>query len=80
MKLELVAAASLLHVWSADTANADTSPFVRIHPRSLVKREGRDCGQFVMFCEKAAAACNNACYHINCIDTASATMVYCIPY
>ncbi|KAL8765457.1 MAG: hypothetical protein Q9209_007484 [Squamulea sp. 1 TL-2023] len=51
---------------------------VRIHPRSLPfnKRDGRDCGKFEMFCEKAAGACNNACYHINCIDKNTETMVF----
>ena len=80
MRLALVALAGLLHVWSIDAfVLEDTTPSVRIHPRALNKRDGRDCGKFVMFCEKAAAACNNACYHINCVDKNSATMVYCIP-
>ena len=82
MKLSLVAAASLLHLWFGEAfVLEDAAPSVRIHPRALAldKRAGRDCGKFVMFCEKAAAACNNACYHINCIDKNSATMVYSIP-
>ena len=76
MKLVLVAATGLLHLWSSEVlALQGSAPSVRIHPRALTKRDGRDCGKFVMFCEKAAAACNNACYHINCIDKNSATMV-----
>lgn len=39
-------------------------------------RDGRGCGKFVMYCEIAAGACNNACYHINCVDKNSVTMVY----
>ena len=77
MKLALTVAATLLHVWSS-AASADEAgvPCVRIHPRELVPRDGRDCGKFVMYCEKAAGACNNACYHINCVDKSSAAMVY----
>ena len=77
MKLALIAATGLLHVWFSEAFTLeDAAPSVRIHPRALTKRDGRDCGKFVMFCEKAAAACNNACYHINCVDSTSATMVY----
>lgn len=77
MKLALVAAAGLLQLWSTEAyANDDFGPNVRLHPRGLLKRAGRDCGKFVMYCEKAAGACNNACYHINCIDKGTQTMVY----
>ena len=40
----------------------------------LVKRDGRDCGTWVMDCSKAAAACNNACYHMRCHNPATETM------
>lgn len=77
MKLALTAAATLLQIWSSvASTNEAGAPSVRIHPRALVPRDGRDCGKFVMYCEKAAGACNNACYHINCFDKNSATMVY----
>ena len=36
--------------------------------RDVVKRAPADCGTFTMFCDKAAGACNNACFHIYCID------------
>ena len=48
---------------------------VRMSVRSIAKRDGRDCGKFIMNCEKAAGACNNACYYNNCIDPNGATMV-----
>lgn len=77
MKLALTIAATLLHVLSSATSTNEAGfPSARIHPRALVPRDGRDCGKFVMYCEKAAGACNNACYHINCFDKNSATMVY----
>ncbi len=80
MKLALVAAAGLLQAWSSEAyTNENTIPSVRVHPRGLVKRAGRDCGKFIMYCEKAAGACNNACYHTNCIDSSSTTMVSVLP-
>ena len=56
----------------------DDSPSARIHPKGLVKRAARDCGTFTMDCSSAAGACQNACYHVNCVDTnkESSTMVY----
>lgn len=74
MKLPLTIALSLLHALSIATSINEVG--FRLHPRALVPRAGRDCGKFVMYCEKAAGACNNACYHINCFDKNSATMVY----
>lgn len=70
MKLALAAAFGLLQVWSSHASMTDQGvvDYVRNHPRSLVKRAGRDCGKFVMDCSKAQGACNNACYHVNCID------------
>lgn len=77
MKLALTIAATLLHALSSATSTNEAGfSSARIHPRALVPRDGRDCGKFVMYCEKAAGACNNACYHINCFDKNSATMVY----
>lgn len=77
MMLPLTIVTILLHLASQDVlAGGAGVPSVRIHPRALAPRAGRDCGEFVMYCEKAAGACNNACYHINCIDKNSATMVY----
>jgi len=79
MKLALTVAVTLLHAWSIAASTDEAGvPSVRIHPRALVPRAGRDCGKFVMYCENAAGACNNACYHINCVDKSSATMVYVI--
>lgn len=80
MKLALVAAAGLLQAWSSEAyTNENTIPSVRVHPTGLVKRDGRDCGKFIMYCEKAAGACNNACYHTNCIDSSSTTMMSVLP-
>lgn len=77
MRLALTISGTLLHALSiAASTNKVGLPSERIHPRALVPRDGRDCGKFVMYCEKAAGACNNACYHINCFDKNSATMVY----
>lgn len=78
MKLSLTVAASLLHVLSSEALTTEgTLPAARIHPRTFIKRaDGRDCGKFTMFCEKAAGACNNACYHIKCVDKGTSTMVY----
>jgi len=71
MKLALPVTLCLLQVWSSHAFMTDQEvvDHVRNHPRSLVKRAGgRDCGKFVMDCSKAAGACNNACYHVNCVD------------
>lgn len=70
MKFALAAGLSLLQVWSihAYMTDQEVVDHVRTHPRSLVKRAGRDCGKFVMDCSKAQGACNNACYHVNCVD------------
>ena len=77
MKTGPIIAAALLHTWSGVASIIQVgNPSVRVLPRALIPRAGRDCGKFVMFCEKAAGACNNACYHINCIDETSKTMVY----
>ena len=77
MKTGPIIAAALLHTWSgaASIINVGDSS-VRVLPRALIPRAGRDCGTFVMYCEKAAGACNNACYHINCINKDSEIMVY----
>ena len=40
---------------------------------------GRDCGTFKLACERAEGACNNACYAINCINTAYSTFTYVGP-
>ena len=80
MKLTFAVAIALLQVWSIEASTReDDTPFVHIHPKEVVKRAGRDCGKFVMYCEKAAGACNNTCYHISCVDPGTARMVYCIP-
>ena len=39
----------------------------RIMPRA----PGRDCGSYTLDCKGAEGACNNACYHSNCIANAS---------
>lgn len=79
MKLALTVAVTLLQAWSSAASTEEAGvPSVRIHPRALVPRAGRDCGKFVMYCDNAAGACNNACYHINCFDKNAATMVYVI--
>lgn len=76
MKSVILVAAALLHTWSGAASVINVGdPSLRMLPRELVPRDGRDCGKFVMYCEKAAGACNNACYHINCFDKDSATMM-----
>ena len=80
MKLALATAAALLQVRSIEASiPEDVTPFVRLDPKELVKRAGRDCGKFFMYYKKAGGACKNACYHINCVDPGTANMVYCIP-
>lgn len=69
-------AVSLLIVClSGALADPNTLPAARVHPRALTKRDERDCGVFEMDCSRAAGACNNACYHINCVASETETMV-----
>lgn len=77
MECVLTVATTLLHERSnVGQANDTGIPSVRIHLRALVLRDGRDCSKLVIYCGKVAGACNDTCYHINCVDKNSATMVY----
>lgn len=89
MKLLILALSGLLQGWCVSAS--DTVPVLdqgsatvvtpqsveRLHARDvLVKRAGRDCGTWTMFCggvpgsgdkrgKPAVGACNNACYFVN---------------
>lgn len=87
MKLTAVVFAALLQfcateatpVASGPNAGLVPSPLparVLTHPRDLVRRDGRDCGKWNFKCKGAEGACNNACFHVNCVDPSSRTMVY----
>lgn len=54
----------------------EPQPLKPTHARDLVRRAGRDCGKFICKCQGAEGACNNACFHINCVDKTTKTMVY----
>lgn len=44
---------------------------------SLTERKiPRDCGKFKFKCNKAAGACNNACYFINCVNKGNNRFIY----
>lgn len=46
---------------------------------AVIARAPRDFGTFTLDCASAEGACNNACFHISCVDPASATKVYAGP-
>lgn len=74
MKLFTVTPFVLLGTWATLVlAHEDVVPFERAHSREIVKR-ARDCGTFRMPCANAAGACNNACYHIGCVNAGSRRM------
>ncbi|PVI03235.1 hypothetical protein DM02DRAFT_626100 [Periconia macrospinosa] len=45
-------------------------------PAALFKRAPRDCGTFKFKCARAAGACNNACYYINCVNNKNAQFAW----
>lgn len=80
MKPLSVAVLVTLHAWGIYAVeNGVVALHERLHARDVhVKRDGRDCGTWVMYCggvpnagpngergQSAEGACNNACYYIN---------------
>ncbi|KAI9795756.1 MAG: hypothetical protein M1833_006849 [Piccolia ochrophora] len=76
MKIAVAATAALLQAGLLELAlaqNLEAGSVPRIYPR---KEEGSDCGKWHFNCKGAESACNNACYHVKCVDQKSETMVY----
>ena len=89
MKLIVVIHALLLQICVSDAASALPEHDAAVvpssiaagalrptHARDLLRRAGRECGDFIFKCKDAEGACNNAWFHVKCVDSSSRTMVY----
>ncbi len=89
MKLTAAFIAVFLHLYTGEARSATSSPnevavpssvaartLIPTHARNFVRLSGRDCGKFIFKCKDAEGACNNACFHINCVDASTRKMVF----
>ena len=59
-----------------DNATIPEETSIRLIPRARTNPNPMQCGTFTLKCKDAEGACNNACYHIKCVNAASRTKVY----